>query len=73
MADKTTLGSRSVRVSYVRTGFGLALSLDGEADGQPGVLNVGEGCITLEMPVVDGRPAVLAWDPAEVDWDSMVA
>ena len=40
----------------------------GESDG---VLHISEACITLEIPRPDGQPSVLAWDPAEVSWDSL--
>ncbi len=36
-----------------------------------GVLRIGEGCITLELPAVDGRISRLAWDPDEVDLADM--
>lgn len=41
-------------------------------DATDGVLRV-DAVITLEIPMIDGRPAVLAWDPAEVDWDALSA
>ncbi len=85
MADHTMTGATAVRVGYVPSGFGLSLAIAGSGDGGSvagdafdgrganGVLNVGDGCVTLEIPAGVGMPAVLTWDPAEVDWDSMVA
>ena len=74
---------RRVRVSYVPSGHGLALVIDDAAEhtdteqtdtGQTdGVLRVSDAVITLEIPTADGRPAVLAWDPAEVTWDAVAA
>lgn len=64
-----------MRVSYVPRGFGLALVIDESedhgTDEVDGVLRVSDAVVTLEMPTVDGRPAVLAWDPAEVNWDAV--
>ena len=74
---------RRVHVTYAPEGAGLSLvdvdtptsdldaaaeSASGESDG---VLHISEACITLEIPRPDGQPSVLAWDPAEVSWDSL--
>ncbi len=78
--------TKKVRVSYVPTGHGLALTIadveertvDGVVagdggDGEDGVLRVTDACVTLEFPMSDGRTSMLAWDPAEVDWNELVA
>lgn len=82
--------TKKVRVSYVPTGHGLALTiaevrrrpryrrskshdLAASPEATDGVLRVTDACVTLELPMVDGRTPVLAWDPAEVDWEAMVA
>ncbi len=36
------------------------------------VLRVG-GTVRLEFETADGRPTVLAWDPAEVNWSALAA
>ncbi|MGB5757496.1 MAG: hypothetical protein WBM50_11320 [Acidimicrobiales bacterium] len=74
---------RKVCVHYQPTGHGLALAIS-ESGGEAGtaldgvevvdradaVLRVSDGGVTLELPPVDGRRPVLAWDPAEVAWDA---
>lgn len=71
--------TKRVRVSYQPTGHGLALMItapdavgaDGSgADYQDGLLHITDACVTLELPAIDGRGSVLAWDPSEVDWQS---
>lgn len=69
-----------VRVRYAPSGAGISLVLDGsaeptedQAEATDGLLRVSAAVITLELPGPDGSTAVLAWDPAEVDWDSLVA
>lgn len=68
----------NVQVSYGPEGRHLNLApvvdepkLVPEPSGQEGqvsgVLRIGDGCITLELPTVDGRVSRLAWDPDEVD------
>ncbi len=69
----------NVRVSYGAEGRHLKLAPvdDGprpaaheapqDEERLSGVLRIGDGCITLELPTVDGRVSRLAWDPAEVD------
>lgn len=66
--------TKRVRVSYVPTGFGLALAIDDAPTGSAGtdgVLCVSDACVTLDLVAPDGRPSRLSWDPAEVDWDAM--
>lgn len=78
--------SRKVRVSYVPSGFGLALTITESpdladdaaldrppADGSEGVLRVSDACVTLELPMADGRRPMLAWDPAEFNWEALVS
>ncbi len=72
---------RKVCVQYRPTGHGLALTIS-EPDSEPmgnepvetggggdAVLRVSDCGVTLELPPVDGRRPVLAWDPAEVGWE----
>ncbi len=96
MCETEAVQTRRVRVSYVPTGFGLALAISddpctdgsssegsssdgtsGEGTGNQyrsdGLLRIGDSCVTLELPTIDGRTSILAWDPAEVTWESMVA
>ncbi len=72
--------TKAVRVSYVPTGFGLALEIDdtgelcldsvGDSDG---VLRISDARVTLELPAANGKVSTLAWDPAEVSWESLLA
>ena len=79
-ADDTP-AQRQVLVAYAARPCGLSLTLAelgtgaGTEAGDPGLamLRIGEGCVTLEIPSGDGRPSLLAWDPAEVDWAALVA
>ena len=68
---------RAVRVRYVPQGFGLALVIDeeliDEEPGGAGVLRVSDAVVTAEVPMPDGGWATLAWDPAEVTFDPLVA
>ncbi len=63
--------TKRVRVSYRSEGAGLALSLADSVDVTDGVLRITDACVTLEIPTTDGRPSMLAWDPAEVSWDAV--
>lgn len=72
--------TKAVRVSYVPKGFGLALEIDETGElaldqgiGDDGVLTISDGSITLELPTADGKVSTLAWDPAEVAWESLIA
>jgi hypothetical protein len=74
--DRNEAAERSVQVSYVPQGFGLALVVDGDGVERPdgedpaaGVLRNGTAVITLEIPRPDGTSSVLSWDPAEVAFD----
>lgn len=74
-------GARRVRVGYAAQGFGPALVVerdevpegDDPSDAEHGLLTVGLAVVTLEIPRPDGTRATLAWDPAEVSFDPLVA
>lgn len=78
MAESSATEVRQVRVSYGPEGRGLTLApaIEGPVpsevesttapDPVNGVLRIGDGCVTLELPMPDGATSVLAWDPAEV-------
>lgn len=77
--NERQLASGPVRVRQGVDGAGISLVLDQSSDEDvtddttDGVLRVSAAVITLELPMADGSTSVLAWDPAEVDWDSLVA
>lgn len=77
---ETNRSTRRVRVGYATRGFGPALVVgrddgpdDGHDDAEHGLLTVGDAVVTLEIPRPDGTLATLAWDPAEVAYDPLVA
>lgn len=80
--------SGPVRVALVDGAFGTALSLDGRDSAAPaepcwgigegddttdGYLRVFNNGVTLEVIDGHGGRSILAWDPSEVSWSTMMA